>query len=991
MDPGNTLKKAFGAPISEPDNLHLMRACGSVVELFSASQASIWAYEAPAGGAPTGLVSFCAGVRWDGVDIQAGTRWSSVAVTDIPTFSAAVAGGLPASFEESHVPPGRQGELMSAFGMNSFDAEPIKIDGRTVGILVIDPPRIFDPDRAALLPVILEESASILAKLEVGRYREEARFLLTLLGRATARRDSEHVLNTICDELSRRLTCRHVTVFLADNWSTLLLNEDHKNQHLDRSANSIRYVPVISKRATGKRDLRSWKDFDVFEPELLDHLSAWAKSEVPLETTATGWWADIFGAAALLGSSVKVNGIALGLILVDTDTYHEFSKAESYLLYQVSILLAYLLSWATGSAHADTSKLPNGAPDGITELESPESARWLLSNDLVERRGPDEILDAVIAVLKTQFGVDTALAVVVSPDQMTGYGALPSVRESSVSGRASATDDLWLSSGFTQPNPNIDHRSSGDSPQNQGAFQGDSVPQMPVGTPVLRSSIAVPLGTGGKVWYVVVGGEKTTPRSWTAADLRHANRLAIEGSLRLEVARLEHVDRYQIQALAQRILRDPITSLPNSALLLDRIEQSMNRAQREQQALAIVAIDLDNFRNINETLGNEIGNSLLLQVAERLRSCLRNSDVVARVGGDGFAVLLTTSATSQGLQNVLDKITRVMSLPFTLNSEMVMVSAKLGTSWWPEHANEPAELVNAAFANLRSRQVAPDYPPLEVNIAPGPTASPADNAALQPEYRAPTEPALSEEDIVRDLQSALQNEEIFLDYLPKVSLASSDVTSMEALIRWNHPSYGLIPPSSFMPYIAESDLGWQVTEWVLNHALDQCKEWYMSGLSLSISINVSRHDILASPIIDAVADALERTKLLPRHLTIEISEQTVMDEMVRGSAALVLLRSQGVRISIDDCGSGKVAPLYLARMPVDEIKIDNGLLTAGDPDEAMLVHSIVRLGHEFGLEITAEAVEGSASAGGMERIGIDSIQGYHVAAPLRAENVPKWV
>jgi len=477
------------------------------------------------------------------------------------------------------------------------------------------------------------------------------------------------------------------------------------------------------------------------------------------------------------------------------------------------------------------------------------------------------------------------------------------------------------------------------------------------------------------------------------------------------------ISEQERSAVIRGLLRDPVTQLPNLILLEDRIEQAIHRARRDRAPLALLLASVLSPGQEEAAIADQV----LTEAARRLSEALRNSDVVACIGRGCFAVLLTTSVTESGIKVVVDKIRRVLGLPFEVSGDLMLVNTTISLALWPADGEDAQSLLSVATDGLRrSARLHPNSPPAGPAWSPTPLeptlnseADTGDSQTLdsagngRSSYESAVENQGSQpgaasdsahfglimppHSAFREIERAITEGELLLHYLPKISLTDGDVVSMEALVRWQHPVKGLLPPSSFLPAISDSELGWEVTRWVLDTAMDQCADWLTSGLALAVSVNVSRYDVTVAPLIDAVQDALRRTHLLGRHLTLEISEQAVVDELVRASAALVILRTEGVRISIDDCGGRRVAPLYLARMPIDEIKVDNRLIADEDPADLELLGEIVRLGHSFGIKITAEAVEEEGRAAGLEKLGIDSLQGFHVAGPLQAQNVPTWV
>ncbi|AOY02400.1 hypothetical protein BJP62_16500 [Jeongeupia sp. USM3] len=420
-------------------------------------------------------------------------------------------------------------------------------------------------------------------------------------------------------------------------------------------------------------------------------------------------------------------------------------------------------------------------------------------------------------------------------------------------------------------------------------------------------------------------------------------------------------------------LHDNLTKLPNRLLLEDRLEQAIRKAGREHGRFALMFMDLDGFKAVNDAYGHHVGDGLLIEVADRIRRGVRAQDTIARLGGDEFVLILELGGP-QDAASVAEKLVDAIDQPFTVQRHALSVSASIGIALFPDDGIEQRELMaNADAAMYHAKDTGRNgYCFFEASM----------NANAQAQLQ-----------LMHDLRLALSRGELLLHYQPKFSAPNARVVGAEALLRWNHPQRGLISPEAFLDQAERSGLVLQIGDWVLNEACRQMRVWRDAGRDWSISVNLSALQFAHASLPQTVAGALERHGLAPQHLTLEITETTAMRD---AEASLVILRqlaAMGVGISIDDFGTGYSSLLYLKRLPANELKIDRGFVNelAHDSDDAAIVSAIVALGQTLNLSIVAEGVETPAQQEFLTRLGCDSLQGYLLGRPVPADDFPAVV
>ncbi|HEX8410600.1 MAG TPA: EAL domain-containing protein, partial [Thermoanaerobaculia bacterium] len=428
----------------------------------------------------------------------------------------------------------------------------------------------------------------------------------------------------------------------------------------------------------------------------------------------------------------------------------------------------------------------------------------------------------------------------------------------------------------------------------------------------------------------------------------------------------------QIKHLAYH---DALTNLPNRLLFKDRLSVALSHAQREGTSLAVLFLDLDRFKVINDSLGHNIGDQLLQAVAARIAACVRESDTVARLGGDEFTILLPRLNRSQDVAPVASKIIEAVRYPFHIEGREFFITTSIGISVYPEDGSDAETLIkNADTAMYQAKEVGRDNCQLF-------------NAHVNAK-------ALQRIAVEHGLRKALPNDELRVHYQPIFDLRSERITGMEALLRWNHPQMGNIPPATFIP-IAESTGGMvSLGAWALRQACKQAREWHDAGFNtLTLAVNLSVTQLQQSDLVDTVRAVLHDTGLPARMLELEITESGAMVNPETSIRVLYELKKLGLRISLDDFGTGHSSLSYLKRFPVDTLKIDQSFVqdTTSDPDAAAIVTAIIAMAHSLRLNVIAEGVEFTEQANFLRKHDCDQMQGYLITPPVPADEFLAFV
>jgi diguanylate cyclase len=446
--------------------------------------------------------------------------------------------------------------------------------------------------------------------------------------------------------------------------------------------------------------------------------------------------------------------------------------------------------------------------------------------------------------------------------------------------------------------------------------------------------------------------------------------LMIDGLLAAR-ARRESDDLQRInQQLQHAATHDALTGLPNRMLLLDRLVQATNLGRRHKYSFAVAAFDLDRFKAVNDTLGHAAGDELLRQIGTRITRTLRISDTLARMGGDEFVALLPDVGSQAEVQAVLGKVQDAIREPMSLGGVQVQVGSSIGVALFPADAEEAAVLLEHADAAMFHAK-----------------RHGRNNLQFYTEGMG----ALDRErlELKNDLRQAITNRELALHYQPKLDVASGRIRGAEALLRWRHPRFGMIPPDIFVPIAEENGMIVGIGDWVLREACQQLRTWQLRGFKrLTMAVNLSAIQLSQQGLIDSVRDALRDSGVAPSSLELELTESAIMRDGEHAVRLLGDLATLGVRIVVDDFGTGYSSLSHLRRLPLRTLKIDRGFISRVDSsrDDAWIVRAIVSLARSLDLKVTAEGVETNTQFEFVRSLGCNYYQGYLESGPLAPED-----
>lgn len=422
------------------------------------------------------------------------------------------------------------------------------------------------------------------------------------------------------------------------------------------------------------------------------------------------------------------------------------------------------------------------------------------------------------------------------------------------------------------------------------------------------------------------------------------------------------------QKMAHLAQHDALTNLPNRALLNDRISQSIALAERRGSQLALLFLDLDNFKHINDSLGHGAGDQLLQAVALRLSSCVRSSDTVSRLGGDEFVVLLGESNSAEDAARTAEKILATLGAPHSIRDQQLHVTSSIGISTYPADALDAEGLIKSADTAMYQ-------------------AKEEGRNNYQFFTREMNTRAVERQVVETQLRMALERNEFVLFYQPKIDLTSGRINSAEALIRWLHPAWGLTPPARFIPVAEACGLIVPIGRWVLQQACAQAKRWEKSGHKLhSVSVNISALELRSKDFVASVRKALANSGLNPKHLQLEITESVLMRDAQASANILQQLKDIGVQLAIDDFGTGYSSLSYLSQFPIDELKIDRSFVNDIGHSSGIIVSAVIAMGNSLKQRVIAEGVEHQTQLEFLQASHCDEGQGYLFSHALSAEH-----
>lgn len=465
----------------------------------------------------------------------------------------------------------------------------------------------------------------------------------------------------------------------------------------------------------------------------------------------------------------------------------------------------------------------------------------------------------------------------------------------------------------------------------------------------------------GLLCWMNVGAKSVTERVgsyrtvWMMADI---------SEVKEHQDRLEHLAHY-----------DALTRLPNRVLMMDRLRQAIAQSERSQKLLAVGYLDLDGFKPINDTLGHEAGDQLLIETARRFGECMRAGDTACRLGGDEFVLLVASLNTVEECNQTFSRVLSAIAAPYRISDQDVSISASIGITIFPMDGSDPDTLLRHAD---QAMYVAKQSGRNRFHLF-----DPKFDQLVQARHEARSR-----------IEEALRREEFVLHYQPKVNMRSGKVIGVEALIRWRHPDKGQLAPAEFLPVIEDTDFAIPLGEWVLHEALSQIDAWRKSGLQLTVSINIAARHLQFPGFVERLGRLLdEYSSLPPSAVELEILETAALEDMVLVSEVMAACHKLGVTFALDDFGTGYSSLSYFKRLQVDYLKIDQSFVRdlLIDEEDRAIVEGVISLAHAFRRHVIAEGVETAEIGMALLHMGCELAQGYGIARPMPGADIPAWI
>jgi diguanylate cyclase (GGDEF)-like protein/PAS domain S-box-containing protein len=476
----------------------------------------------------------------------------------------------------------------------------------------------------------------------------------------------------------------------------------------------------------------------------------------------------------------------------------------------------------------------------------------------------------------------------------------------------------------------------------------------------------------GEVWNRHKDGELYAVLQKVNAFYDEAGRLQGYVALLSDITTLK-LQQKQLEQIAHF---DPLTGLPNRTLLADRLQQAMAQANRHGTSIAVLFIDLDGFKAVNDTHSHAVGDQLLVQVARRMKRVMRDEDTLARLGGDEFVAVLQNLEHPDASTPVLERLLQAAAEPVQLDELELAVSASIGVVFYPQQESLDADQLQrqADQAMYQAKQAGKNrYHLFDVER----------DRAVRDQHES-----------LERIRDALYSEEFRLFYQPKVNMRTGEVIGCEALIRWQHPERGLLPPAAFLPVIENHPLAIELGHWVLCTALDQQVSWKQAGMRLQVSINIDAIHLQHASFVERLDKELQqRPTIQPGDLELEILETTALDDVVQISDIITACQRLGVGFALDDFGTGYSSLTYLKRLPAELLKIDRSFVRdmLDDPDDLAILDGVIRLAQAFRRSVIAEGVETQAHCQALLELGCELGQGYAIARPMPEDELPTWL
>jgi diguanylate cyclase (GGDEF)-like protein len=822
-------------------------------------------------------------------------------------------------------------------GIRSAHGQPLILDGDVVGVLTVEPAAAASPH---LLRTVAPKLAVTLAEAWTRRSEKrrtaQAEVLLGLIESAAKAESMDQMLGDACRTLAQLGEVERACIFLLEDG---------------------RLVPRMASYADGRRDLATWEQFrnaPVGFP-LADTVLRTGKPIAAHRNSGllSGWWVDNFHVASGLAVPLGRAPHLAGVLTLDSAQVRPFSEDVRRLAAAAGAHLGGVIEQArTSEARA-------------ASLTTARVVRQMLV-DGSKATGTSAAAEVLARAVQRLAGTDRSAAYLVDDDgriseviHVDWDDASRHVVQTQLIGQPAGDVALWRLTEERHLPVFVEDTATSD------LLDPSLVQSLD-----LASYVSVPLLSGDRLLGVVVTGSVNERRSWSAATREAVRQVTLEGALVVENAALRAVEQLRLEQLATEAHHDPLTGLANRRRLIEELESTVYGPGARD--CAVLMIDLDRFKEINDSFGHSVGDDLLCLVGPRLERALQPGDLLARMGGDEFAVLLPDADEARA-REVAEALGAALRDAFELDSMPLHVDASIGIALCPDHGRDRSLLLaradTAMYMAKRGRHGFDVW---------------------APDGTAPTRDRL---ETLEQLRTALDDDELGVHYQPKLDLRSGRVTGVEALVRWNHPERGLLYPDVFLPLAEQAGLMRRLALRVLECSLRDVQEWRATGLDLSVAVNLSVSNLQDVALPEQVEMLLDSFGVPAEALILEITEDVLMADAARSQQVMAGLRRLGVRLSIDDYGTGYSSLSYLRALPVDELKLDRSFVSSLTSDEraAAIVRSTLQLSADLGMDMVVEGVEDAATLAALQAWGCDVAQGYHIARPMPADAFLGWL
>jgi diguanylate cyclase (GGDEF)-like protein len=826
----------------------------------------------------------------------------------------------------------------AALGVRSGHGEPLIQDGEVIGVLTIEPAAAASPHLLRqVVPKLSAAVAGAWARRSDRRSVEQAAVLLGLIESAAKAQSMRQLLGVACRQLAELGEVERACIFLLDDAGNL--------------------VPRMAAYADGRQDPTTWKRFRN-APVGLEITEAVLRTGEPMAADRNSgllspWWVENFDAASILAVPLGRTPHLTGVLTLDSSQVRPFSEDVRRLAVAAGAHLGGVIEQARASHARETS------------LKTAQTVRQLL----VEGAGATGVAEAAQIVARAVqrlartdrsaaylIGEDGSIDTVLHVDWPEAHKQVIRTR---LVGRPADDVPLWRLTAEEKLPVFVKDAAASDLLDRRLVEELD-----------LESYVSVPLLSGDRLLGMIVTGATSESRQWSPSVREAVRQVTLEGALVVQNAELRAIEQLRLAQLATEAHQDPLTGLANRRRFIEELEATVYGDGG--RPCAVLMIDLDRFKEVNDSFGHSVGDDLLCLVGPRLQGALQDGDLLARMGGDEFAVLMPDADTMRA-QQVATRLGAALREAFVLDGMPLHVDASIGIAVCPDHGRDRSLLLaradTAMYAAKRGRH--------EFEVW-APDGTPDSRDRLE---------------TLEQLRAALDTEQLVNHYQPKLDLRTGAVIGVEALVRWDHPVRGVLYPDVFLPLAEQAGLMRRLALGVLERSLRDLRGWRAAGHDLSVAVNLSVSNLQDVALPEQVEMLLEAFAVPAGALTLEITEDLLMADAARSQQVMSDLRKLGVRLSIDDYGTGYSSLAYLRALPVDELKLDRSFVGQLTSDEraAAIVRSTLQLSRDLGMTMVVEGVEDAATLDALRGWGCEFAQGYFIARPLAADVLFSWL